>query len=96
MQKDKGTECLQCGHEFGAAEIASMTARKNRADLCVIRCSQCGTWNEARSEPSAGVGAQPALVVRRTIKSAPRQPGVFKETVAPGVDVPPEVAGSSN
>lgn len=89
-------QCLHCDQPFSAADIAAMTARKSRDDLCAIECSQCGTCNEVRSEPRAGLDAQPRLVVRRIIRTVPRKPEVFRETVEPGVDVPPEVAGSSS
>lgn len=75
--------CIECDHEFAAAELAAMTAQDDRDDLCTITCQSCGALNEVRSEPAQGFDAQPELVVRRVLPRAPPHAIVFDETVEP-------------
>ena len=91
----RSPRCIECGHAFDPAEIAAMTARDRREDLCIVDCSACGAHNEVRAEPQNGFEAQPVLVVRRALRGPSRHAPVFDETVAPGIHPPPESTGRS-
>lgn len=88
--------CLQCGHRFGAIELAGLTACEGHEDLSLIHCSSCGACNVARAQAHGGFDHQPGLDVLRIAKRDPESGEVFHQTVEPGVQVDPTTAGESH
>lgn len=66
-----------------------MTAIRDEHELCVIDCSACGAYNVARTVQGRGLNEQPRVKVLRTEKTRPESAGVFRESVEPGVKMPP-------
>lgn len=87
--KSGDAACLECGHVFTLNELAAMAAIEDEDDLCVIDCSACGAHNVVRSAQGPGFDKQPRIKVLRTAKTRPETAGVFRDSVEPGVRMPP-------